>query len=691
MSSVIQEALKKDQDEALQHLGREKLGSLIQADQYVGEVFSLGYETALLQIHDYHRQRVGGIPSLCFLIGTRIEPDDPRIDYLEEDAAVVLLRVMDGAPLPSDQEALRIRVEAAQHVSGTTHENWDSSAAMDAKTNYLLSFAGVKCRVIGTFYLVRPDDINEGLSLRFGSDIANYYPNRGLKVYKPSRNALKAIVNYRDAEREDYFAESRVPVGHIRYSSTRRFSPVFPDVEVLLTPGDLLDQKSALFGMTRSGKSNTTKVILQSVFNLRRGSDGTRVGQLVFDPTGEYANENVQDENHERNPSCIKNVCGSAYSHDVVTYGVLSHPNDPGRRLMLLNFYLPDNLQVGKEIINGHLAGDSAKYIQNFLQVVFEPPAEDDRSAVIRHNRRVLVYRTLLNKAGFTPPDSKTLAPSTRVSNTPLFNSDLLSAMAGSTDTDFQSAARILRTPTPSWDQLAAALEGLLKFMGTPDYTSFDTRYIQSSSTGEKWADADLGRLLGMFTYSNGARQMGRARNQHSQTTSNDYADQIYSDLVAGRLVIVDQSSGEPEVNTVSADRIMWRIFRGNQGEFRSGARPPQLLVYLEEAHNLLPANSENDLQNVWVRTAKEGAKYRIGMVYATQEVSSIQKNILKNTANWFIGHLNNTDETKELVKYYDFADFEASIRRAQDKGFIRIKTMSNPFVVPAQVSRFRV
>lgn len=57
--------------EPLQAASR-KLTALVEDSAYVGEVYSLGYDEALVQIHDFHRQRVGGIPALSFLIATRV-------------------------------------------------------------------------------------------------------------------------------------------------------------------------------------------------------------------------------------------------------------------------------------------------------------------------------------------------------------------------------------------------------------------------------------------------------------------------------------------------------------------------------------------------------------------------------------------------------------------------------------------
>ena len=276
LSSIGNQLAGPELDAQLQEAS-QLLRALIQPDGYVGDVFSLGYEEALVQIHDFHRRKVGGIPALSFLIATRIAGD--KTDVREEDASIILLRVLDHANLPNSDEALRVRVENAQRVSGELEKFWDQREVMDPTTHHLLSYAGVRCRVLGTFYVSEaPTAAGSKYTLTFGSDLSNYYPNQGLKVFKPRADALARVVNYRDP-RTHTEPSSLVRVGAVRYASSHRPFQQVDGVPVSITPTDLLGQKTALFGMTRSGKSNTTKIILKSIFGLRWESSPQRIGQ----------------------------------------------------------------------------------------------------------------------------------------------------------------------------------------------------------------------------------------------------------------------------------------------------------------------------------------------------------------------------------------------------------------------------
>jgi hypothetical protein len=671
------------------------LGALIQPEQCVGHVYSMSYGTALVQVHDYQRGKAGGIPGLSFLIATRKEPKD---DFDNEGASILLLRVLDSAPLPTDREAERLRIEAAQRVTGTEH-TWDTPENIDAFTFNTLGFAGLNCRILGTFYVVKKKDkaAKEVHKLQFGSDISNFYSNAALKAYKPNGAALEIIANYLDPELsfDPELVDHRVPIGHVRYASTARQGQQVEQVRVSIAPTDLLNMKTALFGMTRTGKSNTTKIIVKAIFELRyKLAERGKIGQLIFDMNGEYANVNVQDA------TAIKNVWKSdqrGQRDEVSTYGVIPHANDPGRRLLKINFHAEDMLGVGKAMLDKHLEEDRAQFVTAFKGVdLSRAPDPNDRSAMIRWNRRILAYRALLKKSGFTPP-SNLQSPHGRG----LFGTELITAMANSTHqekaAEFRAASTILSNISNgrgavSWDQIINALEHLHAFIvagAQSGWSAFDSAYLQTSTSGQSWADQDLRGMLGMIAAQNGAVRLREMSERHNAAVTEDYAVGILKDLHAGKLVIVDQSLGDEDLNQIVADRIITFIFKEHQRLFSSSQAPPQIMVYVEEAHNRLPKGSETDATLIWPRVAKEGAKLKIGMVYATQEVSSIQKNILKNTTNWFIAHLNNTDETGELRRYYDFGDYEDSILRAQNPGFLRVKTRSNPYVVPVQIDQF--
>lgn len=178
----------------------------------------------------------------------------------------------------------------------------------------------------------------------------------------------------------------------------------------------------------------------------------------------------------------------------------------------------------------------------------------------------------------------------------------------------------------------------------------------------------------------------------HSATASDDYAPKVHKDLVAGKIVIVDLSRGSEGVLQFASERILNLLLREAAERFRQGLASHRLQIFLEEAHRLFDrekfAGKLAD-RDPYVRLAREAGKYKIGMIYSTQQVSSVEPDVLDNTANWIVAHLNSEAEVKLLKGRYEFDRFAEQILRAEDVGFVRIKTQSSRYIIPVQVRLF--
>lgn len=612
---------------------------------FVGRPFYFDYSSVKLLVNDAWKQRVGGIPSGAFLVAVY-----DASDALPE---IVLLRVLGPTPLPTDSDVIAALVDHYKENAPTAAPE----SHLDSYTRYEFQFSGLECRVLGSFFR------EASARLAFGADVDNFYSANNYSVYKPRGRVLEYIVNFRQGEGIPG-GRGDVRIGEVRYSSSRHHL-VTDTVPVYVSAVDFLGKRTALFGMTRTGKSNTVKKIIQATAELPEtgaevaGRPLHPVGQLIFDVNGEYANDNQQDEG-----TAIYQLFG----RNVVRYSLL--PKD-GFRVMKLNFYR--DLLEGYGLIRAALADDTSAYTKAFLNLSWDEPDPSDLSASTRYGRFVACYQCVLFAAGFPAPAGFTVQ------------------FEGHKDIN-------------SWTGINPAT-GVTLEDASQWFTEVWNRYdtdpffaVYRSTKGREWANDDLQNLMRFLTRrpkpgsapnEAGFRKLIPLRDLHTPTVQKTFLDEILECLRAGKIVIVDLSQGDPQIQRTYSDRVCMHVFHQAMACFIGNERTNYIQLYFEEAHNLFPKKQDQDLTLIYNRLAKEGAKLNLGLVYATQEVSSISGNVLKNTQNWFVSHLNNQEELREIAKYYDFEDFTESLRRATDKGFIRMKTYSNAFIVPVQIDRF--
>lgn len=213
------------------------------------------------------------------------------------------------------------------------------------------------------------------------------------------------------------------------------------------------------------------------------------------------------------------------------------------------------------------------------------------------------------------------------------------------------------------------------------------------SSSGNDLFDADDRALLGFLTpvstVSTGPGLIQGFRKYHDPKAG-DFVTEIIELMDNGQTVILDLGNAPPEVMQYFSTHLSRSVFYHQVDKFSNNRLGNHFIqLYFEEAHNLFPAD-EKDAQDIYKRVAKEGAKYHIGMVFSTQSVTSISKDLLGQTENFFIAHLASQDEVNALARVnVAYEGLKEDILRAKTVGFIRMLTRSHRFVVSTQARKF--
>ena len=175
----------------------------------------------------------------------------------------------------------------------------------------------------------------------------------------------------------------------------------------------------------------------------------------------------------------------------------------------------------------------------------------------------------------------------------------------------------------------------------------------------------------------------------HSPSAT-DFTTDIIDGLSAAKTVVINLGSANEQIIRYFAKSICLSIFREQERKFVSNQLNGRYVqIYFEEAHMIFPPNAGTVI-DVYSRFAKEGAKFNIGIVYSTQSPTTVNRDLLSQTENFFIGHLSSETEADYLSSVQSaFKGREDTIMRNRTPGWMQMLTYSHRYVVPIQAYRY--
>ncbi|WP_050742543.1 helicase HerA domain-containing protein [Deferribacter desulfuricans] len=377
-------------------------------ENFIGRIFEIDYNTAKILTNDSWKLNVKGVPHGSFLVA--IYNNNIHNSKLEG----ILLRVIGPTKIPQSSEIIETIVQNYMELPKSR-----SDITPDSYTKLYYEYSGLECRILGTIFF------NENDEFTFGTDLENFLGPHLYKVYKPKGEILKLIVNSKNnLLHDDSLSEEEI--GYLRYSSSNSYTIDSDEyrVPVVITTNDIIARRTAFFGMTRTGKSNTIKIIISAIMKLNQKFNEYNIlnklqpdnanykpliGQIVFDINGEYTFSNKQDE-------------GSIYEKfkdNVVRFTISRKKAEKYSDVKLLqyNFFDDTTLQDSFNLLIEELLNEDGvpQYIHSFANInLFDTNKEEEAETQAlkqfyknQRLRKIALYKCVLYEAGFELPTNK--------------------------------------------------------------------------------------------------------------------------------------------------------------------------------------------------------------------------------------------------------------------------------------------
>jgi hypothetical protein len=151
--------------------------------RFVGFTIHTSYSDMTVMTNDFWREACNGLPMNSYLLATAMDPAQ-YASCPDIDKRIVLLRIIGRAEISTDRETLRAILE---HFQNNPETRDPTLAKMEPLSKGMLQWSGIKCKVLGTFFM------GSDQRMRFGADVEDFFAARHMRVQRPTSAALSSI------------------------------------------------------------------------------------------------------------------------------------------------------------------------------------------------------------------------------------------------------------------------------------------------------------------------------------------------------------------------------------------------------------------------------------------------------------------------------------------------------------------